>query len=67
MRLHVDNQRWDEAAAIAKDAAPYFHPRLSSVQMDADVKVERKVAREPLSEEELAKRFNVELPRERLQ
>lgn len=32
MRAHYKAQRLDEAAAIAKDAAPYIHPRLSSVE-----------------------------------
>lgn len=32
MRDHYENKRLDEAAAIAKDAAPYIHPRLSSVE-----------------------------------
>ena len=33
------------AALAAKDAAPYIHPRLSSVEMDADVKI-RSLAQE---------------------
>lgn len=33
MRVHVEAQRWDEAAAVAKDAAPYVHPKLASVEM----------------------------------
>ena len=32
MREHYGQERWDEAAAIAKDCAPYLHPRLSSVE-----------------------------------
>jgi hypothetical protein len=32
MREHYDAGRLDNAAAIAKDAAPYMHPRLQSVQ-----------------------------------
>lgn len=32
MKVHVDAQRWDAAAAIAKDAAPYIHPRLAAIQ-----------------------------------
>ena len=31
MRRHAKANRWDEAAAIAKDAAPYMHPKLSAV------------------------------------
>lgn len=32
MRLHADAQRWDAAAEVAKDAAPYIHPRLAAVE-----------------------------------
>ena len=32
MRQHYAEERWDAAAAIAKDCAPYLHPRLSSVE-----------------------------------
>lgn len=32
MRLHVDAGRWDNASAIAKDAAPYMHPKLASIE-----------------------------------
>ena len=34
MRAHYDAEppRLDEAAAIAKDAAPYMHPRLAAVE-----------------------------------
>lgn len=32
MRAHVDRDNLDAAAAIAKDAAPYMHPRLASMQ-----------------------------------
>ncbi len=31
MRRHAKANRWDEAASIAKDAAPYMHPKLSAV------------------------------------
>jgi hypothetical protein len=31
MRLHAEGERWDQAAMIAKDAAPYMHPRLATV------------------------------------
>jgi hypothetical protein len=31
MTIHVNARRWDQAAAIAKDAAPYIHPRLVAV------------------------------------
>jgi hypothetical protein len=32
MRNHYDLEQWDDAAAIAKDAAPYMHPRLAAVE-----------------------------------
>lgn len=36
MRKHVEADRWDEAASIAKDAAPYIHPKLSSISHGSD-------------------------------
>lgn len=32
MRRHAKDEKWDEAASIAKDAAPYMHAKLASVQ-----------------------------------
>ena len=32
MREHHSKKEWDAAAAIAKDAAPYMHAKLASVQ-----------------------------------
>ena len=32
MREHYDAERWDEAAAVAKDAAPYMHPKLAAIE-----------------------------------
>ncbi|TIN80716.1 hypothetical protein [Mesorhizobium sp.] len=32
MRAHVKNDKLDEAASIAKDAAPYMHAKLASIQ-----------------------------------
>ncbi len=32
MRDHYEKEEWDAAASIAKDAAPYMHPKLSSVE-----------------------------------
>jgi len=32
MREHAEKNEWDAAAGIAKDAAPYMHPRLASMQ-----------------------------------
>lgn len=52
MRVHMSNfdateslEALGAAASVAKDAAPYIHPRLASVEMDADVKV-RSLAQE---------------------
>lgn len=39
MRKHAEEGRWDEAAAIAKDVAPYFHPRLNAVDFVDRTKV----------------------------
>jgi hypothetical protein len=36
MRLHADAGSWDQAAAVAKDAAPYMHPRLASTTLGSD-------------------------------
>src|SRR5215207_11485599 len=33
MRDHYNNRRLDQAAAVAKDAAPYMHPRLATVNV----------------------------------
>lgn len=32
MRRHAEAENWDDAASIAKDAAPYIHPRLAAVE-----------------------------------
>ncbi|NTJ46896.1 hypothetical protein G6K93_07705 [Agrobacterium rhizogenes] len=32
MRQHADKEDWDAAASIAKDAAPYMHAKLASIQ-----------------------------------
>ena len=32
MNVHVDAEEWDQAAALAKDAAPYMHPKLAAIQ-----------------------------------
>lgn len=32
MREHYDAERWDLAAGVAKDAAPYMHPRLAAIE-----------------------------------
>lgn len=37
MDEHFKAERWDAAANIAKDAAPYMHPKLQSVMHTGDV------------------------------
>ena len=37
MTVHHDNGDWDKAATIAKDAAPYVHPRLAAVEHSSEV------------------------------
>jgi len=37
MRAHADNGDWDKAAEVARYAAPYIHPRLSSVSVETAV------------------------------
>src|SRR5436305_1833373 len=32
MHEHYAARRWDDAAAAAKDAAPYVHPKLASIE-----------------------------------
>jgi hypothetical protein len=32
MREHYSAERWDQAAAVAKDAAPYMHPKLAAIE-----------------------------------
>ncbi|NTF54910.1 hypothetical protein G6L12_08385 [Agrobacterium rhizogenes] len=32
MRVHAGKSDWDAAASIAKDAAPYMHAKLASIQ-----------------------------------
>lgn len=36
MYVHYDAEEWDAAAALAKDAAPYMHPKLQSVMHTGD-------------------------------
>jgi hypothetical protein len=36
MRRHYENGEFDQAAAVAKDAAPYMHPRLASVEQKVE-------------------------------
>lgn len=61
MRLHATAERWDDAAAIAKDAAPYIHARLSSVDLNSEGTLTvRDVSSEPLTTDEWAAQFVTE-------
>lgn len=51
MRKHAEAQRWDEAAAVAKDAAPYMHPRLAAVEHSGFIDMRRA---EEMTDDELA-------------
>lgn len=46
MRAHYDAGRLDEAAAFAKDAAPYCHPRLSATEFNGTVESQPKTLAE---------------------
>jgi hypothetical protein len=46
MRSHHAAKRLDEAAAIAKDAAPYMHPRLNATQLSGGLSVRQLVVEE---------------------
>jgi hypothetical protein len=41
MREHAAAGRWDQAADLAKNIAPYVHPKLAAVQHSGDESVER--------------------------
>ena len=45
MRDHLNHQRLDQAASIAKDAAPYMHPRLSSIEQPREGEESRTTVR----------------------
>ena len=49
-----------EAATIAKDAAPYMHPRLANIESKVDATVESfAVSGDPLTDEEWATEYSV--------
>ena len=58
MRRKYEAGDLDGAASIAKDAAPYMHPRLSSVESKVDARVESfAVGGEPLSDDEWERQY----------
>lgn len=46
MRAHYDAQKFDEASAVARDAAPYVHARLSSIDMSLEADLKQRVISE---------------------
>lgn len=42
------------ASGVAKDAAPYMHPRLSQIEQKSEVTVQKAVSADPLTPEEWA-------------
>ena len=51
MEAHIEAKNLNKAAAVAKDLAPYVHPRKSSVQVTGDMRIGRSL--EELSDAEL--------------
>lgn len=51
-RLHK-GRRYEKAAAVAKDAAPYVHPRLGQVKHDVSGSVRHDVVIEEMSDADL--------------
>lgn len=47
------------AAGVAKDAAPYVHPKLSQIEQKSEVTVQKAVSDEPLTPEEWAASYGV--------
>lgn len=54
MRKHYDGEEWDAAAAIAKDAAPYVHPKLSAVDFKGTVTSRHELDLSKLTDDQLA-------------
>jgi hypothetical protein len=50
------------AAAIAKDAAPYIHAKLSQIEQKSEVTVQKAVSGEPLTPEEWATQYGAAAP-----
>lgn len=42
----------DKASNIAKDAAPYIHPRLAAIEHSGGLTVENRISSEPMAESE---------------
>ncbi len=46
MTVHYEAQRWDAAAAVAKDMAPYVHHRLNATTLKGDAQNPLRVVEE---------------------
>jgi len=58
MNEHVSAEHWDMAAAIAKDAAPYIHPKLSSIEHSGpDGGPIHTITDQPMSDDEWAEQY----------
>lgn len=51
-----------EAAQIAKDAAPYMHPRLQQIEQKSEVTVQKAVSDAPLTPDEWAAQHGSNAP-----
>jgi hypothetical protein len=55
MRTYANSAQWDRAAAIAKDAAPYLHSKLTSVEPTSkELSIQAPPDYSKLTDEELA-------------
>lgn len=58
MREHFEKKAFDAAAAIAKDAAPYMHPRLASIEQRIEGEMTtRTIGTEPMTEAEWVEKY----------
>jgi hypothetical protein len=47
----------EKAAGIAKDAAPYVHPRLASIEHSGEMKIEKRISSEPMTQEQWESKY----------
>lgn len=59
MRELLDQGNKVAAAAIAKDAAPYVHPRLQQIEQKTDMTVKKEVSADPLTPEDWEKTYGL--------
>ncbi len=61
MRDHAAAGRWDEAAKVAAMAAPYIHPRLTAIDLEAESTLTvHDVSNETMSTEKWAAKYVTE-------